>query len=302
MAALTSMKEDLTQRVIVYGPPKSGKTELVSKLAMKYKLLWVDMERGFTPLFKLPVEAQERVRVITIPDTKDNPVAVRTLLKMVTGEAGTVCEKHGEWKCAVCARNTEAQFESVQLRGLGADTVVVFDSLTQLVDSALNHVRGSKMADTDKSEWDHWAAQGALISKILGTLQQLGINVVVISHDVEVEQEDGTICLVPVSGTRNASRNTGRFFDHVLYLRVQNMKHKVGSATTYLNKILTGSRLDIEIESMEEATLLPFFDPDHPVNIAAKQKKEEAKAKASATLTRAGSAAAKLTVPAIKRG
>ena len=301
MAALTSMKEDLTQRVIVYGPPKSGKTELVSKLAMKYNLLWVDLERGFTPLFKLPQEAQERVRVITLPDTKDEPIAVRTLLKMVTGEAGSVCEKHGEWKCAICGRNSEAAVEHVQLRGMGADTILVIDSLTQLVDSALNHVRGPNMADTAKSEWDHWAAQGALISKILGSLQQLGINVVVISHDVEVEQEDGSIMLVPVSGTRNASRNTGRFFDHVLYLRVQNMKHKVGSATTYLNKILTGSRLDIEIESMEEATLLPFFDPDHPVNLAAKQKKEEAKAKASATLAKTGSAIKKVLIPPIKR-
>ena len=301
MAALTSMKEDLTQRVIVYGPPKSGKTELVSKLAMKYNLLWVDLERGFTPLFKLPQEAQERVRVVAIPDTKDDPIAIRTLLKMVTGEAGSICEKHGEWKCAVCGRNPEAAVEHVQLRGMGADTILVIDSLTQLVDSALNHVRGPKMADTARSEWDHWLAQGALISKVLGNLQQLGINVVVISHDVEVEQEDGSIMLVPASGTRNASRNTGRFFDHVLYLRVQNMKHKVGSATTYLNKILTGSRLDIEIESMEEATLLPFFDPDHPVNLAARQKKEEAKQKALATLAKTGSAIKKVLIPPIKR-
>jgi SpoVK/Ycf46/Vps4 family AAA+-type ATPase len=117
MAKLTSMKESLTQRVIVYGPPKAGKTELVSKLATKYNLLWFDLEKGYAPLFKLPQEAQERVRVISLPDTKDVPVAIRTLLKVVTGEAGSICEKHGEWKCAICAKNPQAESEPVHLRG-----------------------------------------------------------------------------------------------------------------------------------------------------------------------------------------
>lgn len=301
MAKLTSMKESLTQRVIVYGPPKAGKTELVSKLATKYNLLWFDLEKGYAPLFKLPQEAQERVRVISLPDTKDNPVAIRTLLKVVTGEAGSICEKHGEWKCAICAKNPQAESEPVHLRELDSTWIVVLDSLTQLVDSALNHVRGN-MPDTAKSEWDHWAAQGALISKVLGAFQQLGVNLAVISHDVEVKQEDGSIVLVPVSGTRNASRNTGRFFDHVLYTRVSNAKHKAGSATTYLNKILTGSRLDIEIEKMEDLSLLPFFDPDDPVNQAAKQKREEAKLKASSTLSKTSGVAAKLALNLKKPG
>lgn len=295
MPKLTAVKEDTTQRVIVYGPPKAGKTELVSKLALKYNLLWIDLEKGYAPLFKLPAEAQERVTVISIPDTKDNPMAIKTVLKMVTGEAGTVCTKHGEWKCAVCSRNGEAELDTVHLRGMEKGSILVIDSLTQLVDSALNHVRGN-MPDTAKSEWDHWAAQGALISKVLGALQQLGIHVCVISHDIEVEQEDGTIALVPVSGTRNASRNTGRFFDHVLYMRVSNAKHKAGSATTYLNKVLTGSRLDIEIEKMEEFSLLPFFDPDDPVNLAARATREANKLKASDTLNKAKGGVAKLAL------
>lgn len=300
MARLSDTKEDFRQRVIIYGPPKSGKTELASKLALKYNILWFDLEKGYAPLFKLPAEAQERVRIISIPDTKDNPVAVKTMLKVVTGEAGFICEKHGEWKCGICGKNPEAAKEDVHLRGLDSSWVLVMDSLTQLVDSALNLVRGN-MPDTAKSEWDHWAAQGALISKILGAFQQLGVNVCVISHDLEVEQEDKTIKLVPVSGTRNASRNTGRFFDHVLYMRVTNMKHSVGSATTYLNKVLTGSRLDIEIEKMEFPSLAPFFDPDDPVNIAAKAKREEDKLKAANSLSKAGNAVKKLTVPLIKK-
>ena len=295
MAKLSDMKESLTQRVIVYGPPKSGKTELVSKLALKYNLLWFDLEKGYSPLFKLPNEAQERIRVISLPDTKDNPIAIRTLLKVVTGDAGTICEKHGEWKCMICGKNPQAEFEQVNIRALDSSWIVVFDSLTQLVDSALNHVRGN-LPDTAKSEWDHWAAQGALISKVLGAFQQLPVNVAVISHDLEVEQEDGSPMLVPVSGTRNASRSTGRFFDHVLYMRVTNAKHRAGSATTYLAKVLTGSRLDVEIEKMEEPSILPFFDPEHPVNQEAKKKREEAKLKASASLSKTSGIASKLAI------
>jgi len=300
MASLTKIKDDMRQRVIIYGPPKAGKTELVSKLALKYNLLWFDLEQGYEPLFKLPLEAQERIRIVRLPDTKDNPVAIKTMLNVVTGAAGTICEKHGEWKCGICSKNPEAEKEEIHLRALDETWIVVIDSLTQLVDSALNHVRGNT-PDLTKSDWDHWAAQGILISKVLGAFQQMGVNVCVISHDVEVEQEDGTVKLVPVSGTRNASRNTGRFFGHVVYMRVSNMKHNVGSATTYLNKILTGSRLDVEIEKMGEVSLLPFFDPDDPVNLEAKVKREEAKAKAAATLNKVGAGAKRLMPPLIKK-
>lgn len=74
--------------------------------------------------------------------------------------------------------------------------------------------------------------------------------------------EDDTVQIVPVSGTRNASRNTAKYFDHVVYMRVKGGKHNAGSATTYLNKILTGSRLNVTVEAAADIDLRPFFSAE----------------------------------------
>jgi hypothetical protein len=76
--------------------------------------------------------------------------------------------------------------------------------------------------------------------------------------------EDGSTRLSPLVGTRNFSSNVGKYFDHMIYCHVVNGVHKYGSATTYQNKVLTGSRSKVSIESMKEPTLVPFFDGTIP--------------------------------------
>lgn len=294
MVALARIKEaKLRQRVCVYGPPKAGKTELISKLAEQYTLWWIDGEQGYTPLFKLPEEWQERIKLFCCHDREGKATLINTMLKVVTGAKGTICLEHGAWNCAVCASNSQATRDEICLNTFGDKDILVLDSISALAESALAHVRGS-LDPSVKNEWDHWGAQGALVSQVLRTLQNKGIHICMATHEAEVELEDGTIKLVPVSGTRNASRNTGKYFDHVLYMRVANMKHAAGSATTYLNKVLTGSRLDVSIEGMKDPSLLPFFDPDHPVNLEAREKKQAVKVAVAATNAGTLSALAKL--------
>lgn len=248
-----------SHRVLLFGPPKSGKTQLAGELSRAFNLIWFDLENGVDTLLKLPLEQQERIEVISLPDTRSFPVAIETCLKAIKGGRGKICEQHGKWNCMACSKDPAAT-PSVEicLSELPLDTIVVFDSLTQLTNSAIAHITKAQPEDY-KLEYDDWANLGKLMDVFLSHVQQAGFHVVCISHETEVKMEDGKDKLVPTAGTRNFSRNTAKYFDEVVYCEVKNKKHAVGSSTTYSGNILTGSRSGTSLESATSASLVPIF-------------------------------------------
>lgn len=250
----------VVQRLVVYGPPKSGKTQLVSQLAEHFNLKWFDFENGMSPLLKLPIDWQERIDIAKIPDCKDLPIGIETALKIVSGAPGAICGLHGKWNCLTCKKDPKQAevITPVHLNALTARDIVVFDSLTQIATSAMNWImRGAP--EESKPERDQWGQLKFVMEKFLTNIQQARYNLICITHEDEVEMVDGREKLVPVSGSRNTSRNTAKYFDHVVYCNVANRKHSFGSATTYATSVMSGSRLDINIESLGTPSLLPFF-------------------------------------------
>jgi len=254
---LTDKKLSRTHRVLVYGEPKSGKTELAARLAEKFNVLLFDLENGYETLLKLPKDWQERVEIISIPDTKVFPIAIETMLKVVTGAKVDICDEHGKVSCALCRKDGQT-FSTVELNALSEDTIVIIDSLTQLSNSAMNHLTRNE-SDIYRPEWTDYRNQGQLLDKFLSQVQQAKYNIVCITHVVETELEDGKKKLVPVCGTTAFSRNTAKYFDHVVYCQVSNKKHNFASATTYANNVLTGSRTDVALEENKVPTLLDIF-------------------------------------------
>lgn len=253
---LSSKAANKTSRVLVYGGPKTGKTKLVGKLASAYDLVYFDLENGYETLLKLPQEQQERIELISIPDSRVFPIAIETLLKVVTGNKVTICEEHGKVNCPVCTK-AGAATTTVELNALQTSSIVVFDSITQLANSAMSFITKDK-PDDYKYEWDDYRRQGTVMDKFLSQIQQAKYNVVCITHETETEMEDGKKKLVPVAGTTTFSRNTAKYFDHVVYAELKNRKHIFASSTTYATNVITGSRLDIEVED----SLLPIFQRD----------------------------------------
>jgi hypothetical protein len=98
------------------------------------------------------------------------------------------------------------------------------------------------------------------MEKFLSSIQNARYSIVCITHEAEIEMEDGRKKLCPVSGTTNFSRNTARYFDDVVYCEVKNKKHVVASSTTYATQILTGSRSDIALETETSPSLLSLFN------------------------------------------
>ena len=245
------------QRILIYGPPKTGKTELAGKLAEFKKLIWFDLEAGYATLLKLPEEWKERIEIISLPDTRSFPIAIETCLKVIKGSKVKICEEHGKVSCPTCTKAGKESVE-VELNALDQDTVVVFDSLTQLTASAIAHITQGK-PDDYKLDYSDWGNLGKLMEIFLSHIQQANYNVVCISHETEAELEDGKVKLVPVAGTRAFSRNTAKYFDHVVYAEVKNKKHNFYSSTTSANNLNTGSRTGIALESITDSPLITLF-------------------------------------------
>ncbi len=255
---LTNKAASSTHRVLIFGAPKSGKTQLAASLASKYNLLWFDLENGYGTLLKLPKEQQERIELISIPDSKTFPIAIETMLKVVTGNEIFICEEHGKVSCPICTKDNKEKAR-ICLKELESDTVVVIDSLSQLSNSAIGFITKGQ-PDDYKMDFSDWGNLRAVVEKFLSQIQQARYNVVCISHEEEVEMEDGRKKIVPVCGSSKSSRNTAKYFDHVLYCELKNKKHITASSTTYANNILTGSRTDIIMESLDNPSLLEIFD------------------------------------------
>lgn len=243
--------------ILLFGPPKCGKTKLAGDLASDFNLIWFDLESGVDTLKQLPVAQQERVEVISLPDTRSYPIAIETMLKVIKGNKVEICEAHGKVGCPVCKKEGAA-FTVVELNTLPPDTIVVVDSITQLTNSAIAHITKDK-PDDYKLDYDDWGNLGKLMDIFMSHVQNAPFKIVCISHEIEVEMVDGKPKIVPTAGTRNFSRNSAKYFSEVVYMEVKNGRHRAGSSTSYANNILTGSRSGAVLEKVEKPSLVPIF-------------------------------------------
>lgn len=254
---LTDKVATTTHRVLVYGAPKTGKSLLVGKLSEHYKINWFDCENGYSVLQQLPIEQQERINLITVPDSRIYPIAAETWLYAIKGDAGTICNTHGKWNCQLCKKDG-LPVTDVHLNTTQPDTINVFDSLTQFTNSIISHITKS-MPDNYKLQLDDWGNLKVLVDKFLSQIQAARYNVVCITHEEQVPFEDGKFRLVPSSGSAKSSMNTAKYFDDVIYAEVKNKKHMFGSASTFGMNMVTGSRSGIEIEKAVTPSLLDIF-------------------------------------------
>lgn len=262
MAKLSLRVANRTRRICVFGPPKGGKTTLLAELAtLGFRLLWIDIENGSDVLFKLPPEAQERVDLIKIPDTSNNPCAANIIATMIQNRGKvTFCETHGNINCPACKKDGH-ELTTIDVTGFNNYDFLVIDSLTRLQSSvmALRVKQTGRMYDA-KPEWDDFAIQGKTMEFILSWFEQVKFNFATASHELEVELEDGSKKLVPIAGSSNYSRTSGKFFDDVIYLRVEGQKRKGYSSATSNPKIGCGTRSDVVLEKMETLSIKPFVE------------------------------------------
>lgn len=262
----TDLTLRIPQHVIIAGNPFSGKSTLVSKLAEAgFKLLWFSLDGKHSVLNKLSQKAKENIEIIVLPDTKDFPVAIDTMKKVLTKVGDhNICDRHGQIDCSVCKKDN-LSFSIVNLYKIANDPeyiwIVVIDNISQLADSAENLARkAGKLKDDEKTEWDHYNHYQFLMKSCLSAIQASPFNVICTAHLTESEMDDGKKMLVPMVGSTVYSRKVGGYFDHCLFLEIVNMSHRGASSSTFRASVLTGSTLDIKLEDMKEPSLVPFFN------------------------------------------
>ena len=256
---------DAPKHILIYGPPKTGKTFQSVKLADHgYNIKLIDLENGFKVAKQLSQEAQERIDIISLPDTKENPCAMQALSNLFARGEFSPCIKHGLHKCQNCIAQ-QLPANHLKLSDLGPKDVVVLDSMTQWGNSILSHIGKNKGEDW-VPEWEDWRKLGAVLDMGLSSIQNSPYNWIVITHEIMAKQQNKEEKIVPIAGTRNFSRNSAKYFDTVIYCEVVNGKHQFASRTTYKNNILTGDRLGVELENAGDKGLLAIFEGDRSGN------------------------------------
>lgn len=266
---LTDYKESAARKLVIYGDPKTGKTDLVGQLAEFKKLWWFDLDDGVKTLLHSPRMKKEwfdNIELFPLPDTQLFPVGIDTLLKVVTGGARKICHRHGAISCFRCGKDAPDAFSTIDVTSFTNDDVLVIDSGSQLASSIMNHISRKQLATLDDKwmefspGWDEFKKQGFVSNRIYSILQHAPFNVIIITHPQLVKMEDGKNKIVPIGGTSEYSKEFAKFFDEVIYCEIVNRVHKFASSTTYSGSVILGSRTGKELEKMEKPSLKLFFD------------------------------------------
>ena len=261
---LTDYSTSARTKVLLYGSPKTGKTALAGKLAADgFHLHWFDLESGISTLLNpaiLPVEARKNVTVYNLPDHSSYPIAIETLRDVFRGGVRKICNTHGKVNCATCTKEGKPISE---IGKLGDKDIIVIDSLSQLARSAMNRATLKERLKAPDGEYKPTYAdyyqQGNMIEAILSIIQVASINIVVISHELESESLEGREKITAVAGTRNASLTVGKYFDNMIYCTVVNKKHRAFGSSTYSPTVITGSRRECNIDTMDVPSLSALF-------------------------------------------
>lgn len=255
-------KPKRTHSILIYGMPKVGKTELaatIAKVPEIKRVFYFGGENGHDTIVdmhrrgKLTWEELDKFILVNIPDTRESPVFIETLLKSIASkQAVDICEEHGRVACPLCKTKPSIRFDHSTLT---AQDVIIIDSLSQAGVSALNvAMRG--MSSEAKAGWDEYGLQGRMLSDLCITIQAAQFtNFICITHVQILENDEGKDVYTPLCGTKTFSSGLAKYFGSVIFTEMKLKKHKAGSSTSYNSMTQAGSRIGLVLEKEDELDL-----------------------------------------------
>lgn len=266
----SSYKGSEARHIIVYGSPKTGKTELIGTLAAKYRLWWFNLDGGIKTLLapgSAACKNLDNIELFTLPDSQRFPVAVQTLLKVFKGGPHKICHKHGICGCPAPECKPDDTWSLFDIDKLEVDKdVVVVDHMAQLMDSVNNWIHREALKNDNwdglKSEFSDWAKHGAMSDRFGSTWQNAPYNMVLASQEVMAKMPDGSTKLVPVGGTRNQSSDFARYFDDVVYTEIIGGQYRATCTAGDKSQVVIGSRTGKKLtvpKAGERTSLLELF-------------------------------------------
>ena len=254
--------------ILIYGPPKTGKTRLVgtaAKIPELKRIIWVDLENGSETLLHMGLKEEEldKIDLIRIPDTREMPRGCETLLKMFSSKDDVkICNSHGKVNCVEAECKTSDLHTVFNLKKLTHEDLVVIDSGSQLGDSSLAMACAGKPIEF-KPGWDEYGLSNKWLGDILSVIQQATFtNFVVITHEMITEEEVNGVKrdkIFPLMGTKAFCAKVSKYFGTVVYAEIKMGKHAAGSSTTYKANHVTGSRVNVKIEGSKDLSMRAIF-------------------------------------------
>ena len=262
-AAVNQIGRANNHAILIYGPPKTGKTRFVATAALMDEIdtiYWFDMENGWETILHmdLPDSALAKIELIRIPDVRRNPVALETILRAICGgKPVEICEAHGKCGCAPC-KTKGAPTVSFDLSKCTNRDLVVLDSGSQIGNSALSAAMIGKDI-TAKPTFDDYGMARFWLVDLFSVLQQcVTTNFVMITHELIDEEEfNGKTSdrIFPLVGTRAFCREVSKYFGTVAYRNIKLGQYAIGSSPTYNASASCGSRLGVKLEALKEPTM-----------------------------------------------
>lgn len=257
---LSEYKASAARHILIYGPPKAGKTWAYGELAKKFRLHVIDIEDSVKSLMHLPKAQLDNIELIRLPDNATNQVGFKAVMRLFKQGKINVCHEHGEYQCSTCKKDPAAIWNGLNFSELTANDIVVIDSFSALVESVRAYIMKSATDKEDwdaKAGWDEYGKEGRILDFICSFIQTAPFHIIVTSHEQMVEMVDKSKKIVPIGGTSNSSKTFGKYFDDVVYMYMMNGKHKMNSSTVGIGNVLAGSRRSIALK--EGDTLMEFF-------------------------------------------
>ena len=270
MLALKKKRDEVSSShaILIYGDSGCGKTRLAATAATipaLNKIYYIDLENGSDTILNmgLPDEALGKIQLYKICDTRKDPHAMSTMLKMFSArEDISLCEEHGRINCLECTR-AKKPTQIFNLTKMTHNDLVIIDSGSQLADCGVNALLKGQPEDAIL-QIQEWGTVNNWLKSILQTVQAgRYTNVVVLTHVLYDEEYSGTginktlirTKIYPLMGTKTFSTQVGKYFGTIVHLEVKNKKHVGGSSTVYALNTQTKSRLGIKVENANEITM-----------------------------------------------
>lgn len=251
--------------ILLYGQPKTGKTELVgtaARIPEIKRIFWFDLENGIETLLHMGLTEAElsKITLISIPDTRENPRGIETILKAFSSKnpsAVKICDNHGKIDCLECSK-AGSSITEFHLPSLTRNDLVVIDSGSQLGDSAMAMAMAGRPVEA-KPEFDHYSLQGKWLGDVLGVMQAAyNTNFVMITHLIAIEEEMNGVKrdkYFPLIGTKPFCQKVAKYFGTVVFVEIKMGKHAAGSSSLYRGDAVTGSRVNAKIEAGKELSM-----------------------------------------------